>query len=253
MSRLALAALATLAPALATAYGDEGSASSAAAGGPGRWRFQVRVENVSTAQTLKLSNGRTAPAPNAPVLWFTHTRPGVLFTPGHYDHGVGLEALAEDGDPGPLARHLAAGGEKGVVSSGAAAVPAGDSKPGPATPGKRFEFSFDAAPGERLTIASMFGQSNDVWIGTDDEGLNLFGADGRPLAGDVTGQLYMWDAGTELNEEPGLGPNQAPRQKAPNTGIDEHERIRRIGPKDGYPAIAEVVRVTVTAAAVAAR
>jgi len=129
----------------------------------------------------------------------------------------------------------------------------GASRSSGVTPGKRFEFTFDAAPGERLTIASMFGQSNDVWIGTDDEGLALFGTDGRPLAGDVTGQLYLWDAGTEVNEEPGLGPNQAPRQKGPNTGREEHEKVRRIGPGDGFPNVAEVVRVTVTPQAIASR
>ena len=30
--------------------------------------------------------------------------------------------------------------------------------------------------------------------------------------------VALWDAGTEKNEVPGVGPNQAPRQAAPNTG-----------------------------------
>src|SRR5919197_998070 len=71
-------------------------------------RFVVRVENVSTPRTLKLSTGDTAPAPHSPVVWAVHRYPGIFFTLGHFDHGVGLEALAEDGNPQPLAQHLAA-------------------------------------------------------------------------------------------------------------------------------------------------
>src|SRR5438034_7237818 len=37
-----------------------------------RTTFTVRIENVSTASTLRLSNGQTAPAPNAPGLWVVH-------------------------------------------------------------------------------------------------------------------------------------------------------------------------------------
>jgi hypothetical protein len=44
----------------------------------------------------------------------------------------------------------------------------------------------------------------------------------KPIAGDITSQILLWDAGTEVNEEPGLGPNQAPLQPAPNTGPVEH-------------------------------
>jgi len=65
----------------------------------------------------------------------------------------------------------------------------------------------------------------------------------------VTSQLILWDAGTEVNQEPGFGPDQAPRQKAPNTGKDEREAIRPVKDvKDGftYPSVAAVIRVTIT-------
>ncbi len=60
--------------------------------------------------------------------------------------------------------------------------------------------------------------------------------------------MFLWDAGTEVHEEPGLGPNQAPRQKAPNTGPDEHGVVQRIEKAhDGftYPAVNQVIRVTI--------
>ena len=37
--------------------------------------FTVRIENVSAANTLKLSNGKTEPVGVAPVLYVIHTNP----------------------------------------------------------------------------------------------------------------------------------------------------------------------------------
>jgi hypothetical protein len=70
-------------------------------------RFTVRIENVSTPQTLKLSNGTTAPAPTAPGIWVVHTKGTPIFAAGRPQSGLGLEALAEDGNPSQLATHVA--------------------------------------------------------------------------------------------------------------------------------------------------
>ncbi len=93
----------------------------------------------------------------------------------------------------------------------------------------------------------MFGQSNDVFY-APSAGIDLFDSAGRPTTGDVTGRFALWDAGTEINQEPGLGPDQAPRQPAPNTGAAESGVVRLV--KDGftYPDVARVIRVTVTPA-----
>jgi hypothetical protein len=102
----------------------------------------------------------------------------------------------------------------------------------------------------------MFGQSNDLFYAPKEEGIALFDASGKPVAGDITSQILLWDAGTEVNEEPGLGPNQAPLQPAPNTGPAEHGVVRPISEvKDGfhYPTVAEVLRVTITPGAMATR
>jgi hypothetical protein len=91
----------------------------------------------------------------------------------------------------------------------------------------------------------MFGQSNDLFYAPGEKGIALF-ANGRPVSGDVTSQLVLWDAGTEVNEEPGFGPNQAPRQGAPNTGTPEKKAVGPV--KDGftYPKVGDVLRVTIT-------
>ena len=216
-------------------------------------KFTVRVENVSTPATLKLSNGTTAPAPTAPLLWTITDATNPLFTPGARDRGQGLEQLAEDGNPGVLADFVKAN-LKSVQHSGVVTTPVGDASAGPILPGKAYEFTVSAAPGQRLTLAMMFGQSNDLFYAPGARGIALFDAKGQPLTSDVTSQLQLWDAGTEVNEEPGLGASQAPRQPAPNAGAAERKPVQLVKDRFTYPATRDVVRVTIRpAAATAAR
>jgi hypothetical protein len=208
-------------------------------------QFDVRIENVSTLKTLKLSNGTTAPAPTAPLLWTVTDGGNPLFTPGRKDRGQGLEQLAEDGNPGVLADYITAN-VKSVVHSGVVTIPVGDKSAGPILPGKAYEFTFPAAPGQRLTLAMMFGQSNDLFYAPGADAIALFDAKGNALTVDVTSKLQLWDAGTEVNEEPGLGANQAPRQTAPNTGSAEQGTVRLVNDRFTYPKTGDVLRVTIT-------
>src|SRR5262249_16857846 len=146
-------------------------------------------------------------------------------------------------------------GSAGHRHVGSTDTPVGASSPGAIWPGLHFEFKVTAKPGERLTIAAMFVQSNDLFYAPREEGIALFDAGGKPIGGDVTSQILLWDAGTEVNEEPGLGPNQAPLQPAPNTGPAEHGVVRPITEvKDGfhYPTVPAVLRVTITPGPMAA-
>jgi len=61
----------------------------------------------------------------------------------------------------------------------------------------------------------MFAQSNDLFFAPEPNGIPLFDAAGRARSGDSPDSIVLWDAGTEMNEQPGAGPNQAPRQAAP--------------------------------------
>jgi hypothetical protein len=232
-ARLALIATALTPAALLAQYGAGREVS-----------FTIRVENVSTPTTLTLSNGTTAPAPTAPILWTVTDEGNPLFTAGKPDRGQGLERLAEDGNPGVLADYIVAN-MKSVAHSGVVTVPVGDKGPGPITPGKAFEFTISAAPGQRLTLAMMFGQSNDLFYAPGAKAIALFDAKGQPLSADITSQLQLWDAGTEVNEEPGLGASQAPRQAAPNTGAAEKGNVTLVKDQFHYPSVREVVRVSV--------
>jgi hypothetical protein len=153
-----------------------------------------------------------------------------------------LEQLAEEGNTDPLVKSLTGG--TGIVAVGAHARPDGDLLGGPLTPGKSYEFKVKAAPGQFLSLAAMFGQSND-WFYSNDRPIALFNG-GKAVSGDMTPQLSLWDAGTEVDEEPGLGPNQAPRQKAANSGTPEKQAIAHVSGKWAPPATGTLLRVTIT-------
>ena len=194
--------------------------------------FTIRVENATKGETLKLSNGKTAPFVIAPVLWAVHTgNTNPLFVGGQADAGKGLRTLAETGNPEPLVKSI--GGQLGVVAIDADAKPVGALTGGPLPPGKAYEFSVMAERGQFLSIASMFGQSND-WFYSNDRPIALF-VSGKPVSGDMSAQISLWDAGTEVDEEPGLGPNQGPRQKDPEAGVREHQAIAHASGKWSYP------------------
>lgn len=204
--------------------------------------FTIRVENLTKGEALKLSNGKTAPFVIAPVLWVVHTgKTNPLFTGGRPDPGQGLRTLAETGNPDPLSKAIAR--EQGVVAVGVAAKPVGAADGGPLTPGKVYEFTITAEPGQFLSIAAMFGQSND-WFYSVDRPVALF-TGGKAVSGDMSRQIALFDAGTEVDEEPGLGPNQAPRQANPEAGVREHEPVAHAGGKWRIPATSEVFRLTI--------
>lgn len=210
----------------------------------GETRFKVRIENISNADAFTASNGMKWPFAISPGAFTTHRGGGnPLFKLGTYASNTGLEAQAEDGNPEMLltfARH-----HSGVLTNGVFNTPVGASMPGPVTPGLAFEFEIVANPGSHLFVTFMFGQSNDLFY-ANAKGIDLFDKGGKPLNGDVTSQLGLFDAGTEVNEEPGVGPNQAPRQKSANTGTTERKKVGPVNDGFTYPAIGTVLRITVT-------
>lgn len=211
--------------------------------------FKVRIENVSTGSTLKLSDGSTAPAPTSPGIWATYRGKNPVFAVGELAAGNGLERLAEEGNPDPLAAFFAANKKK-VISTGVFKVPVGDSEAGPLLPGKSYEFTVNAEPGTKFLLAFMFGQSNDLFYAPTD-GIELFDKSGKPITRELSVDLVLWDAGTEVNQEPGLGADQAPRQTAPDTGTAERKKILAVQDAFKYPAVEQVVRVTINSTRVA--
>lgn len=129
--------------------------------------------------------------------------------------------------------------------SGVFNTPVGASDPGPLMPGNSYSFSFYASKGHKLSFATMYVQSNDLFFAPGSDGFDLFDGD-TPKTGDITSMVKLWDAGTEVNEEPGTGANQAPRQSGANTGSAENGTVRDImNVNDGftYPAVDQTIQV----------
>lgn len=209
-------------------------------------RFTVRIENISDASGQLASDGTRWPFALSPGFWVVHERDLSLFTPGRRAGVYGLEAQAEDGNPNGFVESLMS--HHAATPHGVFNIPVGATEPGPIGPGGAYEFSFEARPGMRLSFTTMFGQSNDLFYAPGKGGIALFDAKGKAVAGDVTSLLMLWDAGTEVNQEPGVGPDQAPRQKAPNTGMAENKAVNPVKDRFTYPQTPSVIRVTLTPA-----
>ena len=242
--------------------------------------YVLRIENVSA--------GSSFPTPLAPGVGLVHTAPAPLFVNGARDFGAGLEGLAEDGDPAPLAAVLAArtgvntplapvaytvhrefnplfvpggrasagleqlaedGNPAALVAllpgdSGAAAIGRGASGPHPiAPPDGNYSVEVTARPGDHLSLATMFVQSNDWFFALHNQ--PLFDAGGHPIVGNFTHAVRLYDAGTEVDEPIGFGSNQAPRQSGPNTGPAEAGLVQLVT-QARYANAANVLRLTIT-------
>ncbi len=136
--------------------------------------------------------------------------------------------------------------EKDFLSTGVFNTPHGASEPGGAGPGNMYSFSFEAGPGQKLSFATMFVASNDLFYAPSGEGIELFNGS-LALSGDITSQIMLYDAGTEVNEEPGTGPNQ-PMNGGPGVGMAEGGMVKEISMvNDGftYPMVSENIMVTI--------
>ena len=186
--------------------------------------------------------------PASPGAWLLH-KAGTksLFTSGAADLGKGLEALAEDGNPAVLGANLASldGYLKGAVFN----TPVGATAAGPIVPGSKYQFTFEGSPGDSLSFASMLAATNDVFLGPKDVGIPLFDEQGVALTGDISNQVYLWDAGTEANEEPSIGPNTVTNQLATNTGTAGEGKVQLLSAVTtdtyAYPSAQSVLKVTI--------
>ncbi|WP_264555921.1 spondin domain-containing protein [Halocatena marina] len=215
--------------------------------------YPVRIENVSTAMTLETTavadELKEQPVPLSPGAFAVHNGKAPIFTSDEPERDNGLEEVAEDGIPTRLAKWLAE--QNGVSQSGAFTTPVGMDAPTPApaplTPGSAYEFEFEAKSGDRLSFVTMFVPSNDLFYSPDEIGIDLF-TRGEPIDGDVTDRIGLWDAGTEINEEPGVGGHQPQRQRGPGIDLVERESIVPISEVNGYtyPDATDVLNVTVS-------
>lgn len=191
------------------------------------------------ADHLEMNSGYVSPL--APGAWAVHSS-GVspIFMSGAPDMGEGLESLAEDGDPSALSSALAS--KSGVSASGVFNTPTASSGPGPLLPGASYEFTFTAEEGDYLSFATMLVHTNDLFYSPSEMGIALFNGT-TALSGDITSSIMLYDAGTEVNEIPGVGLHQPARL---NGGDDENGNVGTVMDSFTYPAVSEVIRVTIS-------
>lgn len=202
--------------------------------------FKVRIENISSADGLAAADGSKYPFAVSPGL-FVVTNDKTNFFKAGKKASDGLEAQAEDGNPELLSKNLLSA--IGSSKMGIFNMPVGAEKASPILPGGAYEFTFTAEEGMKLNFIAMYGQSNDLFY-APEKAIDLF-TKGEALSGDITGKLMLWDAGTEVNQAPGIGDQQAPRQKMANTGTEENGVVGSV--KDGfsYPNTKDVLKVTI--------
>ena len=208
-------------------------------------KFMVRVENISNPEGTTASNGEKFPFALSPGMFVLSEKNAPLFNEGKPARKNGLEMQAEDGEPSGFVAALEAmhhsSNLHGVFNTAVGAMAAG-----PIRPGDSFEFTVTAIPGMKFYMTQMFGQSNDWFYAPGINGIALFDGKGNPISGDITDQFYLWDAGTEKDEEIGIGPNQGPRQKGPNTGEAENGVVHRVKDDRWTAKNAMYFRVTIT-------
>ncbi|MFL5343924.1 MAG: spondin domain-containing protein [Hyalangium sp.] len=199
---------------------------------------------TALADSLAKTTGTATPV--SPGVYLVHQGSDTLFQVGVPDPKQGLERIAESGNITPLYETM-----KGWLASnaqlGTFTTPEGATSAGPAKPGNAYTFEVSARPGDRLTFVTMYGMSNDWFFGTTPEGIDLFDAAGEPVTGDLSASLHLYDAGTELSEEPAIGPNTGPQQSDPDMGLaDTDNKIREVTSATYATPVASHLKLTIS-------
>ena len=189
--------------------------------------------NTNLAPAIRAHTGW--PTPISPGVFAVHRDPEPLYALGLEDLELGLEQLAESGNIMPLASALDANASlMGLATDGTFTMPIGADAAGPARPGNAYEYAITALPGDHLSFATMFGMSNDWFFATRPDGIALFDELGEPMRGDVSRDIALYDAGTEIDQEPAIGADTGPQQAAPTDGRRDPLRLVREVPASTY-------------------
>lgn len=187
-------------------------------GGPAG-TFQVTVANRTDQPGL-------TPSALSPILAVAHNPSLSAFEQGYADRGTGLEELAEDGNPAPLAQSAQAhpGYHTHLIT--------GPGGAGPLRPGAShtFEIALDEEH-PMLSMMAMYVESNDAFLTflnpVGECGLWIHGKSDQEIAALVRESLAFMESGTEANQPIGSGSDQAPRQSAPGEGDPDFGTTRR--------------------------
>lgn len=147
--------------------------------------------------------------------------------------GLSMTALifsscTKDHEPQPTAKTITIENvldSKPLVQSGTFQ---GTGTPPVILPGQSVSFSFSAAKNQRLTFATMYGWSNDLFFAPENPGIRLYGDDGTPVTGDVSAQIKLWDNGSRINAAPGAA------LVHPGTAESAQKSVKEVKGTDDY-------------------
>lgn len=209
--------------------------------------LRLVLENIAEPGSGVTEDGTPYDILVAPGVWTLHEEDYELLSEG-VSASNDLEALAEWGSTDALEGTLMQTARVAWAGTFGTEAPGENYEDNPLAPGDQVVLELPARTGQRLSLAAMYIQSNDVLLGTRPEGIEVAHEleVGTPL--DVSDAFVLWDAGTEINEAPGLGEHQAPRQPEPNSGPDEAGTLTMFETEDAsgftYPAPVSFWRVT---------
>ena len=203
--------------------------------------FRVQVENITTATEFTTAAGTPMPIAFSPVVWAVNEDANPFFTPGTPAADKALKQAAEDMDFGLLAAYLV--NADGVDLAGIASTT--EAKKTILGPGDKFTFLITAPDSAKLSFLTTYLQGNDLFVSAGPDGAALFDSSGNPRTGDITSEFFLYDAGTEVNEAPGLGPNQVLRQSKAGAGQAENQAVQLVNDGFSYPPVSSMLKITI--------
>lgn len=102
--------------------------------------------------------------------------------------------------------------------------------------GESSSFTFAAAPGQALALATGVVATNDLFIAPANPGIALYDNEGNPLTGTLTAPLKLWDNGTRSNGA----------EATPTADKGVTEVVGSDAEGNNYPAASELLEVSLS-------
>jgi hypothetical protein len=176
--------------------------------------------------------------PLSPILVVIYTgNDNPFYKVGENDRGEGLKQLAQQGNADILAAALM--NKQGIKH--VYVLPATDTKV--LLPkingmnGSKVSHDIEVQDGDRLAIATMYGFSNDWFFATSGNGV-------KPVPGDISNSIVLYDNGTAIDQFPGAGITQFNLAGTPLVDNKPIMAVPNPNPFTTLPAISNIIHAT---------
>lgn len=207
---------------------------------PGKLSANGLTDLAETGKTTTLEQyltGNTGPnSPFSPVLVVVYSgNDNPIFKTGENDRGQGLKELSQQGNADVLAAFLKTqSGVKEVYVLKDPATTVLQPRINGNNGGKASQ-SISARKGDRIALATMYGQSNDWFVASVNNGV-----DGS-TRGDISSIMGLFDSGTLQSSFPGAHIGSQPAQ-AESQPV---QQLANPNPFTTLPAVPQMIKVTI--------